>query len=473
MAAQEDEPPVTIFSSGKAGLPDEEVTFADIAKSHGYTTGIVGKWHVGLDETSWGDQKHGPKGHGFDYFFGLPFTLVNAFASNDSFFTCNRIFKGNEYVYILISILFLRAILTNRSFFLMLPLILFLAWFLLEHFNVTRKKWWGRSNWMWKFLNSFLMENMEVVEKPISLIPLADKLVMKSTKFIESAVSKGKPFLLYHAFAHVHTPLFTAKRFEGKSVHGPYGDTVLETDDAIGRILNLLERLKIADNTFVYFTSYHGGNYPQDGERGGWNHPFRGGKTNGALEGGIRVPGIVKWPARLTRGLIVSQPTSMLDILPTIADIVGHKQKPNKKLDGVSMMNFLTQKQGRSNRTLFHYCGSELMAVREVTEKGKTYKLTLKEPRTYRDGACPTYICRCHGKSVVRHKKPLLYDIEKYPDESRTIDMRSEEYQTVAGRLMMKVHEFKAEMEKSKTPSQYSTFKMVMPRPWLQPFMNK
>ena len=83
-------------------------------------------------------------------------------------------------------------------------------------------------------------------------------------------------------------------RLVGSSEHGEYGDAVTEVDQGVGRIIAAIREVGQESNTLVYFTSDHGGDQPQLGNRGGFNGVFRGGKGNGALEGGMRVPGIVK-----------------------------------------------------------------------------------------------------------------------------------------------------------------------------------
>ena len=151
-----------------------------------------------------------------------------------------------------------------------------------------------------------------MVEKPINLRTLSRKLVDKSVAVVRESEEDERPFLLYHSFAHTHTPLFTEDRWDhlfsllesqqslfllrlvGSSRHGPYGDTVIEMDEGVGRILEAIREVGAEANTLVYFTSDHGGDNPQTGVRGGFNGIFRGGKGNGALEGGMRVPGIVK-----------------------------------------------------------------------------------------------------------------------------------------------------------------------------------
>ena len=124
-----------------------------------------------------------------------------------------------------------------------------LSWFLLEHFKVTRHDWWQGIGFMEKFCNSFLLgklrlihtirvilisslsENNEVVEKPTKLASLSNKLVQKSVNFIKQGEGDSRPFLLYHSFAHVHTPLDTEDKFREVSPHGRYGDVLAEVSD--------------------------------------------------------------------------------------------------------------------------------------------------------------------------------------------------------------------------------------------------
>ena len=80
-----------MYAAGKVGLPETEMTWASYLKQNGYRTQAVGKWHLGWDKDKYGDQKHGPRGHGFDHFYGLPFTLVDGFEKSVPFFTYDKI----------------------------------------------------------------------------------------------------------------------------------------------------------------------------------------------------------------------------------------------------------------------------------------------------------------------------------------------------------------------------------------------
>ena len=100
-----------------------------------------------------------------------------------------------------------------------------ISWFFLEHFALHTTFWWRRSAFMEKRLNSLLVENTRVIEQPIDLPHLMSKLTHFSVQFIHSVKNKTtKPFLLYHSFSAVHTPLSPGPKFKGQSSHGLYGD---------------------------------------------------------------------------------------------------------------------------------------------------------------------------------------------------------------------------------------------------------
>ena len=108
--------------------------------------------------------------------------------------------------------------------FILIVLLFCLTWFFLEHFSLQTEFWWRRSAFMEKLLNSVLMENTQVIEQPINLPTLMGKLTNFSVNFIHSVKNRSQPFLLYHSFSAVHTPLSPGQNFKGQSMHGPYGD---------------------------------------------------------------------------------------------------------------------------------------------------------------------------------------------------------------------------------------------------------
>ena len=83
-------PPVIVYTQSANGLHPDEVTWADLLKDAGYVTAAVGKWHLGWDKDKCGDNRNGPLSHGFDSFFGLPFTLVDGMEVDAKFWTFER-----------------------------------------------------------------------------------------------------------------------------------------------------------------------------------------------------------------------------------------------------------------------------------------------------------------------------------------------------------------------------------------------
>lgn len=245
---------------------------------------------MGFNCETWGDQCHGPLGHGFDYFYGLPHTLEDdAFEDEDHPFLIfpvnskpHRTLAGT-YFALLIMIFILDKLGFNKycvKFFLCGTFVFISMWFFLAHFRVYEKVWWNTSKFMRKLLKNVLMRNNEVIEQPVTLPGLTQRFVKESVSFLETSQRNRARFLLYHSFAHVHTPLFAAPQFVGKSKYGAYGDNVEELDWAVGKILNALDRLGLSDNTFVYFVSDHGADinlYNEYGQRvGGYNGIYRG-----------------------------------------------------------------------------------------------------------------------------------------------------------------------------------------------------
>jgi arylsulfatase A len=173
----------------------------------------------------------------------------------------------------------------------------------------------------------------------------------RSKKFLQEHVGAhpDKPFFLYHACAAVHLPSFTADQFKGITKAGPHGDFIFELDYVIGELLKTLDRLGVADNTLVIFTSDNGPettsvvnmrkDYQHDGAR-----PWRGMKRD-QWEGGHRVPLIARWPGKIKPGSTTTQMTSLTDIMATCAAIVGTELPNNAAEDSYNMLPVLLGRQ--------------------------------------------------------------------------------------------------------------------------------
>ena len=310
MAQSFNTPPVVIYTAGRVGLPPNSTTWPKLLQEEGYRTGAFGKWHMGWNREEWGDQLHGPLGHGFDFFLGLPFTLVEGFlkGANESFFSAKKLEKVWKGKMPEGTLHLIKEMMKGDGglFSLALTAMLVLGvsgkaglvgglgwWFAVQHLRVFTDKWWQRSNYMDMLLNSNLMEmpGDKVVMQPIDQTRSSGLINRALLDFIQE---KSRPWVAYYALTEAHTPLIVEQDFAGKSSHGSYGDTILQMDAMVGRVLDMLDDNGLTENTLVYFTSDHGGHI-DIGSKGGWNAPFTGGKGNGAREGGVRVPGIVRF----------------------------------------------------------------------------------------------------------------------------------------------------------------------------------
>ncbi len=209
-----------LFPDSPKGLPAGEQTIASMLKKAGYTGACVGKWHVGHLEESM------PWNHGFDYFYGIPYS--------------NDMSKKEQ------------AIRGNKNYPFELP-----------------------------FYNQ-----QEIIEKDPDQTQLTKRLTEYAVAFIEK--EKKHPFFLYLAHPMPHIPLYASENFQGKSIRGLYGDAVEEIDWSVGQILKTLIKNGLDEHTLVVFTSDNGP-WLTYGLEGGSAGLLKDGKAS-TYEGGFRVP---------------------------------------------------------------------------------------------------------------------------------------------------------------------------------------
>lgn len=183
-----------LFPDSKGGLPEAELTIAEILKMNNYQTALVGKWHLGHL------KQFAPNNNGFDYYFGIPY-------SNDMDRKAGSTFEK----------LFTPEI---------------------EDFNVP------------------LMRNNEIIERPANQNTITQRYTEESVDFIKR--NKDKSFFLYLAHSMPHIPLFAGKNFKDKSIRGLYGDVIEELDWSVGQVMKTLKELHLDENTYVIFTSDNG-----------------------------------------------------------------------------------------------------------------------------------------------------------------------------------------------------------------------
>jgi arylsulfatase A len=241
--------------ASKHGINPKETTVAEILKSRGYATAIYGKWHLGHH------KKFLPKQHGFDDYFGLPY-------SND-----------------------------------MWP------------YHPTAGK---------RFPDLPLIEGDKIINPkvtPKDQTQLTTWYTERAVKFIEK--NKNQPFFLYVPHSMPHVPLYVSDKFKGKSKEGIYGDVTMEIDWSVGQILKTLKKNGLDDNTLVIYTSDNGP-WLSYGTHAGKTGPLREGKGT-TWDGGQREPTIMRWPGKIPAGKVCKEVAGTIDILPTVTKITGGK----------------------------------------------------------------------------------------------------------------------------------------------------
>lgn len=181
----------------------------------------------------------------------------------------------------------------------------------------------------------------------------SDAIVAEALKFMGRTSEKRQPFLaaVWFGSPHVpHKPLPQDLEAAGGSAY--YGELV-GVDRSVGALRAGLRRLGIADNTLLWFCSDNGGWLdPARPEANGTNAGLRGRKGE-LWEGGIRVPCVIEWPARIRRPVATSMPAGVVDIYPTILEIIGAKvERPVEPLDGISLLPLIEGRDAERPRPL-------------------------------------------------------------------------------------------------------------------------
>ena len=301
------------------GISSGEMTLAEICKQKGYATACFGKWHLGHH------PKFLPLAHGFDEYFGLPYS--------------NDMWPWHPGLVDLPA-----AVAKRKRGYPELPLI----------------------------------EGNRVVDAEVTA---ADQAQL-TTWYTEHAVSfiernKDRPFFLYVPHSMVHVPLFVSDKFKGKSQRGLFGDVVMEVDWSVGQILGAIARYGLDENTLVIFTSDNGP-WLSYGDHAGSAGPLREGKGT-MFEGGYREPTLMRWPGKIPAGTVCDELASTIDILPTVAALIG-AELPAYPIDGKDIRPLWSGDPAiRSPHEVFYcyYGGGELQAVRD-----RRWKLHL--PHKYR-----------------------------------------------------------------------------------------
>lgn len=306
-----------------------EILAAKLLSTAGYRTGLSGKWHLG--------EKDGtrPWQVGFDEFEGF-LGVVNAYQEEHPVASD----VAND-----------AALLAE-----------------LRSMPASRDLWRATKTGGGQSIGQINWENSRDLDQ---------KFAEFSEGFIRRAAKDGKPFYLSHNFSKVHYFNNPSRRFVGRSAtKDVFRDSVVEVDDIVGRLTRLLEDLKIADNTLVFFTSDNGpeeDSYPESGVT-----PFRGAKGM-TTEGGVRVPGIFWWPGMIKGGRVSDGLFDMTDMFNTSLALGGvdvSKSIPSDRyIDGIDQTGFLLADNGQTAREAVYYYNADMFAG----VRWRYYKMALSE----------------------------------------------------------------------------------------------
>lgn len=289
-----------LFNGEPLVIGPQEPTLATLLQSGGYRTGVVGKWHLGLGDALPRDLNRpgrGPNEIGFDYAYILP---DGPDMSPRCYLENGRIegATGNDYPS--------KPTVNPRVRYSLIA-------------QTTAEPWPNR--------------------RPGEQI--GARLAARADAFIEGA--RRGPFLLYYPTCSIHLPHQPDPRFVGKSGLGAREDYVMEFDWTVGRVLQTLDRLGLAENTLLIVTSDNGGQL-EAGEKSrnalSPNRPWRGGKGM-AREGGHRIPLLVRWPGKIEAGAVNDTVVSLVDLLATACAAAGVALPPAAALDSHDLLPVL------------------------------------------------------------------------------------------------------------------------------------
>jgi arylsulfatase A-like enzyme len=349
------------------GFPDEDPTIAELLKPHGYVTGQFGKNHFGDRD------EHLPTMHGFDEFFGNLYHLNAEEEPEDVDYPKDPEFK--------------------KKF---------------GPRGVLHCKADGKVGQTIKNTGPLTRKRMETIDEEVTEHAL---------KFIDEAHKANKPFFLWYNTTAMHFRTHCAKKHEGKSGQGFYNDVMVHHDELIGKMLEKLDKLGIADNTIVMYSTDNGPHYNTWPDAG--ITPFRSEK-NTNWEGGWRVPAFVRWPGKIKAGTVANGIVTHQDWLPTLLAAAGEPNIKDKLLkghkagaktftvhiDGFNMLPYLTGEAKESPRQSFFYISDDgdILAIRM-----QDWKVVLMEQRA------KTLLC--WFEPFVPLRGPKIFNLRRDPFE--------------------------------------------------------
>jgi arylsulfatase A-like enzyme len=334
-------------------------TLASLLKRSGYTTGIVGKWHLGLEwqtkdglpasldrTTGYSNVeyskivKKGPNSYGFDYSFIHPASLdipPYVFLRNHQTIDPEVVLTTSIYP----------AKKEDTRY----------AWD--KKHSDSLAVYWEKGVW-WR---------QGEMSKSFRLETCQSSLLNEGIAFIETQTNKNpnQPFFLYLPLTGPHTPWMPSAKFKGKSEVGLYGDFVMEIDDVVARIKETLIRNQIDGNTLLIFASDNGAYWPEE-EIALHDHNSNSGsrgQKGDVWDGGHRIPLIISWPEAIKGNVQYPHLLSLTDVFATLAELTGIQLPENQGSDSESFLHVLRGDLAKPHRTsMVHHSSGNMYAIR-------------------------------------------------------------------------------------------------------------
>lgn len=366
--------------SNVGSMPEGDVTLAEALKQAGYATAHIGKWHLAAH----GDQKRKtyPQGQGFDLNVaggeaGQPGSYYFPYRSEKyPDFNVPGLDNGKPGDYV-------TDVLTDRA-------VRFIEQNAGKPFFLN----------LWHF----------AVHTPIQ--PRTDKLPKYEKKATALGLDKtnmdAQPE--HQSFSHLHQD------------NPAYAALLESLDESVGRILDTLERLALADNTIIAFFSDNGGLSTGKNPKAPTSvRPLRGGKA-WLYEGGIRVPLIIRYPGAVKAGRTVNVPVVSTDLYPTLLDLSGLKLRPQQHMDGVSLKPLLTGKKDALDREAIYFHYPHYHPINTMGPSGAVRAGDYKLIEPYETGKVELYNLRDdigETKNLAAEKPELAAKLAKMLDDWR------------------------------------------------------
>lgn len=309
-------------------IAPNQVTIASLLKQAGYQTAMVGKWHLGFEESGYENPlPGGPVDHGFDSFFG-----IRASTDIPPYFYI----RGNSAV----------APPTEKIEANSTP-----GW------SPIQGEFWRAGG----------------IAPDLALKDVLPRFTEEAIGVIQqhARAESKQPLFMYLAYPAPHTPWLPDEKFRGRSRAGLYGDFAEMVDHMIGRVLSTIDQSEMKDDTLVIFTSDNGPVwYEEDVKKFGHDSSggLRGMKAD-AWECGHRMPFIARWPGRIAKGTTTNQLISFTDVLATFSEITDVELPADAGPDSESFLGTLLGTKSPGREWLVLKSGGGAMTVRKGSWK--------------------------------------------------------------------------------------------------------